>query len=124
MAVLIITHRHKFPESVRQFECLKGICIGRCIDKKNTIEGVSAHAHSIKRDRFAGWICFHEKWQLGTNTLYHEVAHLLVNTVDSVPSHGKQWYEKYIEIGGILHDRERRHIIRYAPWLKKYMPVE
>jgi hypothetical protein len=117
--MLLIKNRNKFPISVRHFQSLKGICIGGCVDKKNIILNGNAHAHCQNGDKFQGWICFHHKWQLETNTLQHEVAHLLINKGRTVPWHGKKWFYKFIEIGG--HDPVYiQKLKRWYPWLKKY----
>lgn len=121
--MLLIKNRLKFPKQVQQYECLKGICIGGCISKDDSIEGCSAHAHCSNEDLHKGWICLHHKDQLQkTNTLYHEVAHLLINTSPSIPGHGKAWYDKFIEIGGdVSSSKYREWLGRHFPWLKKYM---
>ena len=119
---LLIKNRNKFPVSVRRFQCLKGICIGGCVDKKDKvgIKGVSAHSHCLNTDSYQGWVCFHHKWQLKSATMLHEIAHLLINTNTSVPSHGRKWLDKFVEIGGDIFSHEyRSHLERHWPWLKQ-----
>lgn len=120
---LLIKNRNKFPVAVRHIQRLKGISIGGCVDKKNSIgKGYSAHSHCVNDDKFRGWICFHHKWQLNTNSLFHEVAHLLVDTAPSAPRHSKKWFYKFIEIGGDLNRHKYyAHIKRWYPWLMKYI---
>lgn len=122
---LLIKNRKKFPAIVQQYQCLKGISIGGCVDKKNRIgQGIIAHAHSAKvqysrsSHKFCGWICCSHKKDLTRDTLLHEVAHLLAA---SRASHGKQWLSKLVEIGGDFISQEFVcEMEENFPWLKKH----
>jgi hypothetical protein len=99
---VLIKNKSKFPKCVQSFKELKGICIGKCIDKFSEIPTEHyAHAHSVNGDSHQGWICLKYKFQLKEKyTLLHEVAHLMANKLCSVPIHGKKWRKAVIEIGG------------------------
>ena len=100
MSRLIILDRNKFPKCIQQFDCVKGICIGDCIDTSDpgSVDGDSpCHAHCGEDDHL-GWICLRYKYQLRERyTLLHETAHLL--TTD-YPWHGKEWRAMVKKIGG------------------------
>ena len=97
-----ITKRGQLPKCVRQFKQLKGIHIGKCIDKICDFDdGHVAHAHSHIGDKYRGWICLRYKYQLKERlTLLHEVAHLIANWCRLIPPHGKKWKEALLDIGG------------------------
>jgi hypothetical protein len=120
---MIIKDRKKFPIEVRHHQCLKGISIGGCVNKKRKIgKHATAHAHCRINDKYRGWICFHDKSQIKTQTIYHEVAHLLVNSTKRISHHGKIWFDKFIEIGGKINkEKYGEHLGYHFPWLKKYM---
>jgi len=94
--------RHQFPQCIRHFKELQGICIGSCIDDGLAIEKKhAAHAHSSSYDRYKGWICLKYKYQLNHPLLLlHEVAHLIANKRKSTPHHGKRWRQALLKIGG------------------------
>ena len=60
-----------------------------------------AHTHSTKGCKNQGWMCLRYKYQLKERlTLLHEVAHLIANTDEKTPDHGKKWRETVVDIGG------------------------
>jgi hypothetical protein len=82
----------------------RGVFMGGCIERK---EGSSirrsAHAHSISKGRYFGWICmksrkperFIKNGKL-TNLAKHELAHIL----SPGSSHNKKFCESLIDLGG------------------------
>jgi len=96
-----IKKRSQFPECIRHFKELKGICIGECIDNIQFGKSEAAHAHCYDGDPYQGWICLKHKYQLKSKLiLLHEVAHLIANRhIESVP-HGKGWKKVLLSIGG------------------------
>lgn len=98
---LLIKNRRKFPKCIRHFQEVKGICIGECVDKRDSISPNIAHAHSDSLDSYHGWICIQYKYRLKEKyTLLHEVAHLIANKLARVPTHGKEWRAVVKRIGG------------------------
>lgn len=105
----IITDRSLFPKCIRQFNEVRKICVGGCYrgEENYIVDGEKffAHAHVIKAeyclrpeyDEFRGVICLKHKFLLrNKNLLLHEVAHLLTPH----DSHGKDWKETLLKIGG------------------------
>jgi hypothetical protein len=94
--------RSQFPECIRHFKDLKGICVGECVDPEETIgKKHAAHAHSFSRDKYQGWICLKYKYHLKQPLLLlHEIAHLIANKRYSTPTHGKRWRQALLKIGG------------------------
>ena len=109
--------RKKFPKCIREFEEIKGICVGGCIEDrqqlshKNTnvssshkkVGKIIAHAHSLPGGKFYGWICLGHLFSLKKKkTLLHEAAHILARTRigPKIPTHGKEWRKVLNEIGG------------------------
>lgn len=90
-----------FPKSVLKFDCVKGICVGKCIDIHHvTVKDSQAHAH-VGMNKYYGWICLRNIRQLSDSLLLkHEIAHLL--TSKEKAHHGKAWRKVVIEIGGTL----------------------
>jgi hypothetical protein len=108
----IIKKRADFPEVIRNFKQIKGICVGGCVDKDFPIDKKhAAHAHYNKADFYHGWICFRWKYQLKEKfTLLHEVAHIIAGPLIVKRgkkwmriSHPKKWREKVAEIGGTYY---------------------
>lgn len=100
-----ITKRSEFPECVRNFKELKGICIGKeCVDPNDHFDGELAHAHSQwcwTRGKYQGWICIAKKRYLSNKLiLLHEVAHLIACKSPNTPAHGKKWKQALVSIGG------------------------
>ena len=98
----IILDRKQFPKCIQQFECVKGICVGNCIDISTSWDDKfdAAHAHCSVDDH-QGFICLRYKFQLREKlTLLHEVAHLLVNKSNEYAYHGVKWRETVVKIGG------------------------
>jgi hypothetical protein len=103
MKFLVIRKRSLFPKCIRHFREVKGICVGRCINKKDDIKSKhAAHAHCLPLCKpYQGWICLRRKNILKEKyTLLHEVAHLIANKAASTPSHGKKWRKVVVAIGG------------------------
>ena len=83
---MLITKRSKFPQCIRQFMELKGICVGECCVQDGDrapfcsptgIQSI-AHAHARYFEPFMGWICLKREEVLKDEpTLLHEVAHLI-----------------------------------------------
>lgn len=89
-----ITARENFPFCIRSYSELQGICIGKCINPRGSMDS-AAHAHSA--GRYAGWICLRFKYQLREKyLLLHEIAHLLTPGHD----HSKTWRDMVLKIGG------------------------
>jgi hypothetical protein len=91
---------------VRQFKELKGICVGKCIDKNDTIDGTypraEAHSHCYWLDPYRGWICLLEEQTLKNDgMLLHEIAHLIVDKFGDLRLHSKEFNKVCKEIGGI-----------------------
>ena len=113
---MIIRKRHKLPKIVRSFKELKGICVGKCIIRGQSIEDDCwAHCHSIKGHKHEGWICLKYKYQLREKyLLLHEVAHLIACKNWNTPQHGKRWRKVLKTIGGTLksflsYNKKRRY---------------
>jgi hypothetical protein len=105
----VIRKRSLFPKCVRQFKELKGICIGECIIKGESVDlpgsKGGAHSHAWLGDPYHGWVCLSYKYQLKEKlVLLHEVAHLIANKAPSTPSHGKKWREAVVSIGGTYEE--------------------
>lgn len=113
-----ITKRSDFPKCLQPFKQLKGICIGKCVNKNNTIStNHIAHAHCYG-DGFRGWICLRFKYQLRERlTLLHEVAHLIANKSPKTPSHGKKWKDTVVKIGGTYKSYSYTHNYRTYTYL-------
>lgn len=105
-----ITKRSQLPKCIRHFKQVKGICIGQCIDKDDTIDKKHvAHAHSHRDNAYRGWICLRYKYRLRQKlTLLHEVAHLIANSNPKTPTHGKKWKQAVVQIGGTFQAFEYR----------------
>jgi hypothetical protein len=97
----IIRKRKDFPTVLQPFDCIKGICVGGCINPHDSLEGQeTAHAH-VSQDKYLGYICMLYSFQLEHDLmLLHEVSHLL--TRKERAHHGKAWRQKVIEIGGTV----------------------
>lgn len=113
----------------------KGIVVGRCIDNRNNLPKVQAHAH-IKRcglEYFStGWICTPlvqfvgvitlQNWgswsgrlKKPTQTMLHEYAHLLTNH-----GHDAIFRRMLKEIGGL---KNHKHIWRFLTLRSTSTPV-
>jgi hypothetical protein len=126
MKFLVIRKRSLFPKCIRHFREVKGICVGRCIDKKDDIESnLEAHAHCLPLCKpYQGWICLRRKNDLKEKyLLLHEVAHLIANTVAGTPSHGKKWRKVVVAIGGTYKpflSFDKKHIYNdFSPKVRK-----
>jgi hypothetical protein len=105
-----ITKRSDLPKCLQPFKQLKGICIGKCVNKKlNMADNHAAHAHCYG-DGFRGWICLRYKYQLKQRlTLLHEMAHILANKSPKTPPHGKKWKDAVVKIGGTYKSYSYTH---------------
>ena len=99
---LIVVDRDNYPEYLKKFKELQGICIGGCIDPNHKIDKEhDAHAHAHFIDPHRGWICLRYKYQFREKFLMlHEMAHLIANKLSFIPDHGKEWRKVVKEIGG------------------------
>lgn len=107
-----ITKRSQLPKCVRHIKQLKGICVGKCVNKNGCInKNHAAHAHPYNWDSNQGWICLRYKYRLRQKlTLLHEVAHLIANFDPKTPPHGRKWKQAVIKIGGTF--KEYRYRLR------------
>ena len=106
MKKTVIRKRSQFPKYLQPFKQLKGICIGQCIDKNDSIKKEHiAHGHGDVNDKYRGWICLRYKYVLKVKLLMlHEMAHVIANTSGSIPPHGKAWKDTVIKIGGTFKE--------------------
>lgn len=105
-----ITNRRFFPQFLRKFKQVKGVCLGECVDGCSIEEDclrdchndgfdIVAHAHSSPADEYRGWICLSTQVLLFDElTILHEVAHIL-----SPGGHDKYWRATLKNIGGTFH---------------------
>ncbi len=74
---------------------LMGVHVGpNCIDGSR-LGSEHAHAHTDKRRKYYGWICFRQKYWPVEKTQIHELAHILTGD-----GHTARWRAKYVELGG------------------------
>lgn len=109
----LIRDRKEFPECVRSFKQLKGICIGGCVDPKFDLKIYGgAHAHCYKEHApYRGWICLNNEFSLEDKfVLLHEVAHLIANKSHVTPAHGKAWRKVVVEIGGTFKSFSGKYV--------------
>ena len=81
-----------------------GLFVGGCIDERSSWtvwEGARSHAHNHKKNDFFGWICILNPKDVltsggkMTNTLAHEIAHLMVPN----QNHTRAWKRAVGELG-------------------------
>lgn len=86
------------PKYIGQFKCVKGIAVGGCVDRRDSIEKENtAHAHNYQEDKYFGWICVRFNYSLrDKKTILHEIAHLIA----CGRGHDKVWKDTVVKIGG------------------------
>lgn len=115
----IIKARSKFPKCLRYFETLKGISVGKCINKHRGFDDHGeeieyAHAHCLLHDPYRGWICLRYKYCLKDRyLLLHEIAHLIANVSEDIPDHGNKWKKVIAWLTAIGGEREHPHLKYY-----------
>jgi hypothetical protein len=93
-----IVAENDLPEYMIGHKELKGVCVGACIYNERWSKKVphSAHAHTGKVGKYAGWICFeNEKAFTKRTTCLHELAHIVSNS-----GHTIRWATKYVALAG------------------------
>ncbi len=104
-----IKKRSQFPKCIQKFKEVKGISVHDCIGGHDMADH-SAHAHCFPGDPYRGWICAKYAYNLKERlTMLHEVAHLIANTSESIPFHGKIWKKAVERIGGTYKAYSYRH---------------
>jgi hypothetical protein len=82
-----------------------GIYSGACVDERGAWgiwQDADAHAHSLSKNEWYGWICIHDPKKVLTRAgsasdlVLHEYAHLLVPDA----GHTTRWKQEVTRIGG------------------------
>lgn len=108
---LVIIERDELPAWLREYEQVRGICIGGCLGS-DPIRGYDveaeyprwradelAHAHSYNTDYLRGWICVPFKKCLKYSVIIkHELCHLIANTSEHYPAHGKRYKDTVMKL--------------------------
>lgn len=95
-----ILERDAWPAELRRPE-VKGVFVGVCVEPKDA--GIAwrrqAHAHTgdVEADAHAGWICFRSGKRMDTETVRHELAHILAGRRHG---HDDVWRARLAELWG------------------------
>lgn len=100
-----ILPQEEWPAILHEHYSVAGVAIGGCVDGNHWFRKL-AHAHTGRRDKYRGWICFLSPRRLAEpRLLIHELAHILTGQ-----GHTDTWRRMVLQLGGKLEPHEHKRL--------------